>query len=126
MFSDVIYEWLNNALDCGISEFDFWNMTFAEINRAIESHNRLHIIEEKRKATCDYILADLIGRSVSRIYNSANKLPALYEAYPSLFEKEVEEERIQKQKDAMSAARFRQFAQLTNKRFKEGELKNNE
>ena len=101
-------------------------MTFAEINRAIESHNRLHIIEEKRKATCDYILADLIGRSVSRIYNSANKLPALYEAYPSLFEKEVEEERIQKQKDAMSAARFRQFAQLTNKRFKEGELKNNE
>ena len=101
-------------------------MTFAEVNRAVESHNRLRIREEKRKATCDYILADLIGRSVSRIYNSANKMPALYEAYPSLFDKEIEEQKIQKQKDAMSAARFRQFAQLTNKRFKEGELKNNE
>ena len=84
------------------------------------------MIEAKRQASNDYILADLIGRSISRVYNSANKMPALYEAYPSLFEKDVEEEKIQKQKDAVSAARFRQFAQLTNKRFEEGKIKNNE
>ena len=101
-------------------------MTFAEVSRAIESHNRLFMIEAKRQASNDYILADLIGRSISRVYNSANKMPALYEAYPSLFEKDVEEEKIQKQKDAVSAARFRQFAQLTNKRFEEGKIKNNE
>lgn len=101
-------------------------MTFAEVHRAIESYNRVYIAEEKRKATNDYILADLIGRSVSRIYNSSNKMPALYEAYPSLFEKEVEERKIQERKDALSAARFRQFVQLTNKKFKEGEKINNE
>lgn len=101
-------------------------MTFAEINRAIESKNRLKEEEERRKATYDYILADLIGRSVSRIYNSSNNLPALHEAYPSLFDKEAEADRIQQQKDELSAARFRQFAQITNKRFKEGKLKDNE
>ena len=45
----MIYDWLNNALDCGITEFDFWNMTFAEINRAIESHNRLRKEDQKSK-----------------------------------------------------------------------------
>ena len=119
-------DWLNNALDSGISEFDFWNMTFAEVSRAIQSHNRMHIAEEKRKASYDYILADLIGRSVSRIYNSANKMPALYKAYPSLFDKEVEEEKMRKQREELSMARFYQFAQLTNKRFKEGEIKHDE
>lgn len=119
-------KWLNNALDAGISESDFWNMTFAEIDRAIESKNRTSLAEEKRKASYDYILADLIGRSVSRVYNSANKMPALYDAYPSLFDKEAEEERIQEQKDRASATRFLQFVQLTNKRFKEGELKHDE
>lgn len=98
-------------------------MTFAEVHRAIESNNRLVMAEAKHKATSDYILADLIGKSVSRIYNSANKMPALYEAYPSIFDDEVEKERIQKHKDELSAARFRQFAQLTNKRFEEGEAK---
>lgn len=99
-------------------------MTLAEVHRAIESNNRLIMDKAKQKAISDYILADLIGKSVSRIYNSANKMPALYEAYPSLFDAEVEQERIQKQKDELSAIRFRQFAQFTNKKFKEGETNN--
>lgn len=101
-------------------------MTFAEIDREIDSQNRTRLAEEKRKAAYDYILADLIGRSIARVYNSANQMPALHDAYPSLFDKKTEEEQIQAQKDAMSAARFRQFAQLTNKRFKEGRTKVNE
>ena len=103
-------------MDYGISERDFWEMTFAEINRAIASKQR----QEKRQASFDYILADLIGRSVSRIYNSTNKMPALYEAYPSLFDKEAEEEKIQEQKDEVSAIRFRQFARSYNEKFKGG------
>lgn len=122
----MIEDWLKNALDSGISELAFWEMTFAELNRAIESRNRVRLAEERCRASSDYILADLIGRSIARVYNSANKMPALYEAYPSLFDAEVEAERIQKHKDELSAARFRQFAKLTNKRFKEGEIKHDE
>ena len=113
-------------MNAGITEKDFWDMTFAEIDRAVDTFNRRQLAEEKRQAIFDYTLADLIGRSVSRMYNSANKMPALFDAYPSLFDKEAEEEKLQKRKDELSAARFRQFALLTNKRFKEGELKTDE
>jgi hypothetical protein len=71
---------------------------------------------EQRKASFDYILADLIGRSVARVHNSSNKMPTLAEAYPTLFDKEAEEEEIQKKKDELSALRFRQFAQSYNKK----------
>lgn len=101
-------------------------MTFAELKRAFASYNRRKINQEKEQASFDYILADLIGRSVSRIYHANNKLPALYDAYPSLFDKEIEEERLQKKRDELSIARFKQFAQLANTRFKEGEIKHDE
>ena len=73
--SDYIYDWLNNALDYGITEYEFWNMTLAELIRAIESKKRVQITEAKEKASSDYILADMIGRSIARIYNSNNKIP---------------------------------------------------
>ena len=92
-------------------------MTIAELNRLITSKKR----REQRKASFDYVLADLIGRSVARVYNSANTMPTLS---PTLFNKEEEEEKIQEQKDELSALRFKQFAQSFNKNFKEGKLKN--
>ena len=94
-------------------------MTLAEINRAANSKIRMTKIEDEKKASFDYILADLIGRSVSRIYNSSNKMPSLSEAYPSLFSKEEEVETIQQKKNELSALRFKQFANSHNKRFKE-------
>ena len=38
--SDYIYDWLNNALDYGITEKEFWGMTLAEIVRAMDSFER--------------------------------------------------------------------------------------
>ena len=97
MFSDVVYKWLDNALDYGITEYDFWNMTIVEIERAINSKRRVKKIEAQEKASFDYTLADLIGKSVSRIYNSSNKIPEINEVYPSLFaSQEVEEQRAAK------------------------------
>lgn len=90
-------------------------MTFAEIERAIASYKR----KQQEKASFDYILADLIGRSVARAYNSKNKLPTLAEAYPTLFSKEVEAEEMQRKKDELSALRFKQFATTYNKKYKE-------
>lgn len=91
-------------------------MTIAELTRAIESKQRIETKRAKEKASFDYILADLIGRSVARIHSSSNKLPTIAEAYPSLF--------VAEEKDKLSAIRFKKFASSFNKRLKGGAKKN--
>ena len=118
-FGEMIYKWLDNALDFGITEFDFWNMTLAEVERAIESKKRVILANQKSQAMFDYTLALLIGRSVSRIFNSKNEMPTIAAAYPSLFESEENEEEKIKKMDELSAIRFRLFAQSINKKFKD-------
>lgn len=104
----------------GISEFDFWNMTLAELERAMKSKQRIKKQEAQQKASFDYILADLIGRSVGRVYSSSTHIPDISEAYPTLFNsKELEEQKAAK-KAELSALRFRQFANNFNKQFNGG------
>lgn len=94
-------------------------MTFGEVFRAVESYNRTKRQEQQERAFFDYVLADLIGRSVARTQHSSNKLPEISEAYPSLFNNdEFQEQRKQKQAE-LSALRFKQFANSYNKRFSE-------
>lgn len=93
-------------------------MTLAEVYRAFESRNRVVKQKAQEQASFDYILADMIGRSVARIYSSSNKLPDISEVYPTLFDsKQIEENRAAKQAE-LSALRFRLFANSFNKRFK--------
>ena len=94
-------------------------MTFAELDRAIASKKRLQKLEAQERASLDYILADLIGRSVSRIVHSANKMPEISEVYPALFDSEEIQIKKQEKKAEVSALRFKQFAQSYNSRFKE-------
>ena len=76
-------------------------------------------MEQQEIASHNYILADLIGRSVARVYSSSNTMPEVYEAYPTLFDsKEMEEKKAEK-KAELSAIRFKQFAASFNKKFKE-------
>ena len=112
-----MYQWLENSLDYGVSESDFWNMTLAELNRCLLSKRRAIENEERKRATYDYILADLIGRSVARVYSSSAKMPELAQAYPGLFKE---------QRDELSALRFKQFAESFNKRFEEVRKQKNE
>jgi hypothetical protein len=100
----------------GITESEFFSMTIAEIERAIKAKKEI----EKRKATFDYVLADLIGRSVARVYNSENTLPTLAEAYPTLFNESEDNEALQRAKDEASALKFKLFAQSFNSNFKGG------
>ena len=123
-FEDTIYKWLDTALDIGICERDFWEMTFAEIERAAESWQRSQKREQQEKARFTYILADLVGHSVSRIYSQNAKMPSLTEAFPSLFEASAEEQEKQAEATAeLSALRFMQFAQAHNKK-KGGAIEN--
>lgn len=93
-------------------------MTLAEVIRAIESKKRQKRLEAQEKATFDYIHADLIGRSVSRIYSSSAHLPQLNEVYPSLFDSDEVKAKQEEKKMELSALRFKAFAQAYNDKHK--------
>ena len=94
-------------------------MTIGEIDRALESKKRVDKIKAQEKASFDYILADLIGRSVGRIYSSSAKLPPIDEVYPTIFDNsELKEQKEAKQAE-LSALRFKLFAEAHNKKFKD-------
>ena len=76
--------------------------------------------EAQEKAAADYILADLIGYSVARIYSSSARYPDINSVYPNLFNNDQIEEVKSAQKQELSALRFKQFAQSYNKKFKGG------
>jgi hypothetical protein len=95
-------------------------MTLAEIIRFIDSQKRKRKLEAQERASFDYTLADLIGRSIARLHSSSNTLPHIAEAYPNLFDKEEVDEKIQEKKDEVSAMRFRMFVESFNNNFKEG------
>lgn len=108
---------MDNALDWGVSEADFWSMTLAELERLFESKRRMKKQKAQEQAYFDYQLADLIGISVGRIYNKSTKMPSIEEAYPNIFDAKKMQEEKQKKQDALSAARFKQFAEAFNKKF---------
>ena len=95
-------------------------MTLAELERVINSKRRVEKIRAQEKASFDYILADLIGRSVARVQSSANKMPEIGEVYPSLFDSEEIKQRKQEKQAELSALRFKLFAESYNKKFKQG------
>lgn len=117
--TDIAQKLLQPAINLGLSEFDFWNMTKAEIERYIEGA----IWRMKSKAQFDYCLADLIGISVARVMSNEVEYPAIDKVYPTLFE-EVAAEVKQAQEEAAriedSKNRFMEFALKHNARIREG------
>ena len=114
---DYVYKWLDSALDFGITETEFWEMTLAELERAINSKRRTEKIRAQEKASFDYILADLIGRSIARLHSSSNHMPEIGAVYPSLFDTEEIQQKKQEQKAELSALRFKLFANAYNAKF---------
>lgn len=111
---------MDNALDAGIAERDFWEMTLAELERALASKRRMMKAQAQEKASFDYLLANLIGKSVARIYSSTVTMPEISEVYPSLFDSQEIQEKKREQKAELSAIRFKLFAKSFNDRFQGG------
>lgn len=93
-------------------------MTIAELERAIQSRKRQEKARAQERASFDYILADLCGKSVARLYSSSNKFPEIAEVYPSLFDSQMIKEQKQEKRDKLSVIRFKQFAQAYNNKHK--------
>lgn len=94
-------------------------MTFAELDRFFESQMRIKKREAQERASFDYLLADLIGKSVARIYSSSNNMPDISEVYPTLFDSKDIEEKKRAKLAEISALRFKQFANFHNSKIKE-------
>lgn len=109
------------ALDFGFTEQQFWEMTLAELERALNSKRRIEKTRQQEKASFDYILADLIGRSVARVHSSANHMPDISEVYPTLFDSKELQEKKEERLAELSALRFKLFAQSHNEKFKREE-----
>lgn len=110
----------------GIKEIEFWDMTIAELERAIESKQRMERMRLQELATFDYIHAELVGRSMARLYSSSATYPDITEAYPTIFNTQEIQEKKQEKIAELSALRFRQFANSFNKQFEEVAKENNE
>lgn len=86
----------------------------------MRSARRVEKQRAQEKASFDYILADLIGRSNSRVHSSANKMPEMADAYSTLFNSdEIKIKKAEKQAE-LSALRFKEFAQSYNQKFIQG------
>ena len=117
---------LERALDYGITEDRFWEMTFAEIHREVDSKVRVKKLETQERASYDYILAQLITKGVSKVLGDKSNYPSIEEAYPGVFDDVIAERKAkaEEQKMNLSALRFKQFAQSYNSNFKNKEVAN--
>lgn len=104
-------------------------MTIAEIDRAAASYQRRFISNAKEKATFDYVLAQLIGFSVSRAVNGGdNDFPAIEEIYPTLFKERAKATSEAKQEaiETAFAIHLKQFAKQHNNKLEKRGLVNKE
>lgn len=117
---DIAEKLLQPAINAGLSEFEFWDMTVAEVMRYTEGA----VWRMKQKAQFDYVLADLIGVSVARIISKDAKYPPIEEVYPMLFEIDKDEalkDAVHQKQVEASANRFLQFAMKHNAKMRQGD-----
>lgn len=112
--------WLETALDIGLTEWQFWDMTLAELENYIASYKRVQKRKAQDKAFADYRLADLIGYSIARLYSKDAKYPEIYDAYPAIFDKEAIEQARQEAENKKAFDWLKQFADSFNEIKEEG------
>lgn len=88
-------------------------MTLKEVTNAVTAKQKVEKLELRQKAIFDYKLANLIGISF------ANKLPEIWEMYPTLFNSEEEIQKREQRQAELSVLRFINFAESHNKKFTE-------
>jgi hypothetical protein len=125
LYSDRFYKWLDNALDYGITEEQFWNMTIGELRRAVRSKLRVRKLEAQQKASFDYTLAQSIGRACGMAFGTVkSEFPDIGSVYPTLFDSEEIKRKKQERQAELSALRFKQFAESFNQKFNKEAAKN--
>ena len=111
----IVDELLPLALQCGISIFDFYDMTFAEVQAVINAYFTKQKRELQQTASMVYAEASLTAMFVSRLISNKAKILTLYEAFPDLFKEEIKAEEKARQNEEKMA--FLKFVERHNKEF---------
>lgn len=115
--SQYIQEFLQPSINLGLDESKFWDMTIAELERWQEGA----LSRMKTQAQFDYMLANLIGISVARIYKNNLQYPTIEKVYPELFKEEKDNEPSEQEIAQNNINRFLNFAIEHNKRMTKGD-----
>lgn len=115
--SEIATRLLQPAINMGLSEHDFWDMTIAEVDRYLTGATW----RMKAQAEFDYTLSLLIGSAIGRVIGGGEGV-SIEEAYPNLFtdDPEASEEIIQEKQITNSVNRFLEFAQKHNTKKSKG------
>lgn len=124
MLRDHVAKWLENALELGISEREFWQMTIGELARAMAAIKRRRRADQIERATFDFRQAQAVGHFFAATLNKKNKPPKIEDLYPELFDNdEFRAARDQRRAEAW-AQQFKAFMTASDKRISEGGAKN--
>jgi hypothetical protein len=101
------------AMKCGISIWEYWELTYGEIALVIENHNEMEMQRVREQATMNYIHAHLVSLSVARLMDKNAKYPPIHEVYSNLFEAPIEEK---KEDWRIVKERMSRYAEAHNKK----------
>jgi uncharacterized protein (UPF0254 family) len=116
-YTEFIEEYLlDDALDCGISISDFYDMTIKEITKVRDSFLRKREIRRKDTADMVYRLSTLITNGTACIISKDNQPIQFLDMFADLFEEEskVNEENKIKAQMEINKQHMKEFAQRVN------------
>ncbi|MEG0133495.1 MAG: hypothetical protein RR891_06030 [Clostridium sp.] len=116
-YTEFIEEYLlDDALDCGISVSDFYDMTIKEITKVRDSFLRKREIRRKDTADMVYRLSTLITNGTACIISKDNQPIQFLDIFADIFEEESkdnEENKINAQIE-INKQHMKEFAQRIN------------
>jgi len=116
-YTEFIEEYLlDDALDCGISISDFYDMTIKEITKVRDSFLRKREIRRKDTADMVYRLSTLITNGAACIISKDNQPIQFLDMFADLFEEEskVNEQNKIKAQMEINKQHMKEFAQRVN------------
>lgn len=102
----------DKAIECEMDEDKFWSSTYGEVIRYILAYNSKFRDKIKLSLRSAHLTADLVGFSVARLLDSDVKFPDITEMYPDLFEEEIKELEVIREKERLNKLK-ENFANLT-------------
>lgn len=107
------------ALRGGIKPFEFWDYTVQEVADILGAYEE----NEKQKmqfiALCSYNQGMIVVSGVNNMFSKTPKQPhQLWEVYPTLFEKPIEQ--IKQQKEEIMKARLLAYNEAWKKKHRKG------
>lgn len=82
-------------MQTGVGIFEYWDMTWAEIEIILQAHKREIVLQQKQRAIMDHAMIGMLGRMLD------GKKVSLYESYPSLFEQEQQQQTLENAKQQL-------------------------